>query len=669
MKSKFITAARDAVGEEPIGTGGRYSLAMAKRTQYWRLLMLTVVLGLAFAGLGYRLVDLQVFRHQELKEKAQQNTQREFFLEPRRGDILDAKGNPLATSVFVKTVCADPVFIGNHQVEVARAVAPLLQLNEAELYLRLLPRLRRNEKGETVTNRYVVLRHKVPTETWEKVQQTMARLALAGDKEKLTNAERVQHRDLRQKAVFADPMDDQLRVYPNQSLAAHVLGYVGVAEHNISGSRVTETAGKDGIEFTLDAKLSGVRGWRLTETDRQRRELVVWREQDVEPRDGLNVVLTIDSIIQHIVEGALVEAAKRHAPISISCVVTRPRTGEILAMATLPNFNPNNPGATRVEARRNRVICDVAEPGSTFKVVPVSGALNEGVVRLTDAFDCERGNFVYAGKVLRDHESYGVLTVENIITRSSNIGAAKIGIKMGEARLHQYICDFGFGARTGIPLLGEVGGIVHPLKEWNRLSISRIPMGHEIAATPMQMVMAMCAIANKGCLMRPMLIDRLEDRDGKVAAKYYPQRVRQAISEAAAKQMVQALKTVVSPEGTAPKAALEHYTVAGKTGTAQKAGLGGYLPGKYFSSFIGFFPADAPELCIYVAMDEPKQGYYGGQTAAPIFKQIAEGAANYLNICPDLDCEPMLPDAIVGDNVNRTFKTAATLQDGRTKHD
>jgi len=200
---------------------------MAKRSQYRRLLLLTLLLGLAFAGLGYRLVDLQVFRHDKLSELAGQNVKRKSFLEPRRGDILDARGNPLATSVFVKTVCADPILVGNHQAEVARAVAPLLHLNEVEVFQRLLPHLRRNEKGQTVTNRYVVLKHKVPTEVWEKIQQTMARLALAGDEKKLPGAEQTFRRDLRQKAVFTDPVDDQLRVYPNLNLAAHVLGYVG----------------------------------------------------------------------------------------------------------------------------------------------------------------------------------------------------------------------------------------------------------------------------------------------------------------------------------------------------------------------------------------------------------------------------------------------------------
>jgi cell division protein FtsI/penicillin-binding protein 2 len=335
----------------------------------------------------------------------------------------------------------------------------------------------------------------------------------------------------------------------------------------------------------------------------------------------------------------------KHSPISISGIVIRPRTGEILAMATLPNYDPNNPGSAPADARRNRVISDIAEPGSTFKIVVVSGALNDQTVRLTDTFDCENGHFHYAGRNLRDHEAYSVLSVERIITKSSNIGAAKIGIKMGENRLYEYMRNYGFGDRTGIPLQGEVWGIVHSVKNWSKVSIAQIPMGQGVSVTSLQMIMAMSAIANDGWLMRPMLVDRLEDRNHTVMAKYSPQRVRQVISEPAVKLMVAALKTVASTNGTAPKAALQHYTVAGKTGTAQKSGgPAGYLPGKYYSSFIGFFPADNPELCISVMMDEPRQGYYGGQTAAPVFKQIAEAAANYLNIRPEDAEEPSIPE-------------------------
>lgn len=621
--------------------------------------MLVALVLLAFAGLGYRLVDLQVLRHEALSVKAQENAQLEFPLEPRRGDILDAKGNLLATSVLVKTVCADPTTVGNRQSEVARTLAPSLQMSEAQLVAKLTPRIYQNEDGETVTNKYVKLKEKVSVETWQKIQTAMTNLSFGLDEKKLSKSEKAFYQVLRNKAVFAE--DGQLRAYPNQALAAHVLGYVGSEERTTNGARRIEIVGKDGIEHMFDSKLRGVRGWRVSEKDGKQRELVSRREQDVEARDGLSVVLTIDSVIQHIVETALADAMEKHSPVSISGIVIRPRTGEILALATLPNYDPNNPGNATADERRNRVIADVAEPGSTFKIVVISGALNDKTVSLADTFDCEYGHFWYAGRNLHDHHSYGVLPVENIITKSSNIGAAKVGIKMGENRLYEYIRDFGFGARTGIPLQGEVSGIFHPLKAWSKVSIAQIPMGQGIAVTRLQMTMAMCAIANNGWLMRPMLVDRLEDADHRVMAKFTPQRVRQVISESADKLMVRALKTVVSAEGTAPKAALEHYTVAGKTGTAQKAEHGVYVPGKYFSSFIGFFPADNPELCISVTIDEPKEGHFGGDTAAPVFKQIAERAASYLNVRPEDGVQPG-PETPAAVEDARVVKTAARSQ-------
>src|SRR5262249_7452944 len=256
--------------------------------------------------------------------------------------------------------------------------------------------------------------------------------------------------------------------------------------------------------------------------------------------------------------------------------------------------------------------------------------LNDQTVKLTDVYNCEHGRFSFAGRHLHDHEPYDDLSVEGIITKSSNIGAAKVGIKMGENRLDEYVREFGFGTRTGLPLPGEVPGIVHPVRAWSKVSIAQIPMGQGIATTRLQMIMAMCAIANNGVLMRPMIVSRLEDSQHNVVASFPPQRVRQVISEPTAKMMVHTLKTVVSTNGTAPKAALEHYPAAGKRGPPKKAEHGFYVPEKFFSSFIVFSPADNPELCIAVSMDEPKQGYYGGQTAAPVFRQIAERAANYL---------------------------------------
>jgi cell division protein FtsI/penicillin-binding protein 2 len=325
---------------------------------------------------------------------------------------------------------------------------------------------------------------------------------------------------------------------------------------------------------------------------------------------------------------------QKHTPASITGIVMRPGTGEILAMATLPNYDPNKPDTISPDTR-NRVITDVVEPGSTFKIVVVSGALNDGVVRLGDQFDCEEGHFTYAGRILHDHEPFGTLTTEGIITKSSNIGAAKIGIKLGEDKLYDYATDFGFGQRTGILLPGEVSGILHPVKDWTKVSVAQIPMGQGVAVTRLQMLMAMGALANDGWLMRPMLVSCLEDRAGNVVQKYEPQRVRQVVGDSADKEMIEALKTVVSPDGTAAGAAMKDYIVAGKTGTAQKVENGVYVHDKYVASFIGFFPADNPQLCISIVMDEPKEGYYGGQVCGPVFRDVAERCASYLNIPAD----------------------------------
>jgi cell division protein FtsI/penicillin-binding protein 2 len=639
---------------------------MTKGLQLRRVLVLLVLLGLSFAGLGYRLVDLQVLRHDELAALAQQNTQREFWHAPRRGNILDAHGNLLATSIFVKTVCADPTLIGNQQAVVARALAPLLQMNESELCKKLLPRIRQNENGETVTNHYVVLQHKVTDETWQKIQLTMNRLSFGVDETKFPENQRAFFRALRQSAIFTEPVDDQLRVYPNASLAAHVLGFVGPDEMQINGRQVLQPSGRDGIELVLNSALGGSAGWRVTGTDRQHRELAALRDEDVQPRNGVNAVLTIDAVIQHILETALADAMQKHTPISITGIIMRPRTGEILAMATLPNFDPNNPGVSPADARRNRVVSDIMEPGSTFKVVVVAGALNDGVVQLGDTFDCERGHFAYAGRVLHDHEPFGVLTTKSIITKSSNIGAAKIGIRLGKDQLYGYAAKYGFGERTGIPLPGEVAGILHPVKDWTKVSIAQIPMGQGVAVTRLQMIMAMGALANDGWLMRPMLVSRLEDREGNVVQQYAPQRVRQVISSATDGLMVEALKTVVSPDGTAPGAAMKDYTVAGKTGTAQKVENGVYAEHKFISSFIGFFPADDPQLCISIVMDEPKEGYYGGQVCGPVFKGIAERCASYLSIPPAEN--PQQPNSAQASRGNRYSETAREYAESMRQH-
>lgn len=606
---------------------------MIKSGHLRRLLALSMFMALVFAGLAARLVDLQVWKHDRYRAIAEKLTKRVYFREPRRGDILDVNGNPLATSLPVKRVCADPSLMGRHHGEVARAIAPVLQYAEADLR-RLLYPWRTNSDGTISQRRFVDLRRKVNVEQWQQVTQAMAQITFDVDDRKLPRVQRRFYRALRQSSVFAE--DDQLRVYPSGRLAAHVLGFVQEVDREFNDSAVTELTGVDGIEKWFHTQLAGMRGWRITETDGRRAEVVINREQDVEARPGLNVVLTIDMVIQNILELELADGMEKFSPISAMGMVMRPRTGEILAMAVLPNYDPNAPGKSAIENRRNRIIADQVEPGSTFKIVAISAALNEGVVKLSDTIHCENGMWYFMGKPLRDHGQHDVLSVEEVITKSSNIGTAKIAIMMGEQRLYDYVRGFGFGSRTGITLDGEVFGTVHQVKDWDRLKISRIPMGQGIAVTHLQLMMAMSAIANRGRLMQPLLVSRLEGPTGETFAQYHPRMVRRVVTEQAAKQTVDALKTVVMTDGTAVKAQLEHYTVAGKTGTAEKPGKGGYTS-EYVASFIGFFPANDPEICISIMFDEPDagKGYYGGQIAAPVFRRVAEQVANYLKIRPD----------------------------------
>ena len=478
-----------------------------------RLFAFAILMGAAIVALGCRLYHLQVVKHEKYTDIVADNTQRLYLKQPRRGDLLDANGHQLATSLPVKRVLADPSLIHPYQAEVARALAPLLSFREEELVASL--RLLRTNSPSVVTNRYVDLKRKLSQEQWGQVTQAMAQLVLPVDESNLTRRERENLRLLRRRGIYVE--NDYQRVYPGGRLASHVLGYVQETErvftNSIARASTREMTGIYGIESWLDEKLRGTRGWRVTETDRRQREIVVFRGQDVEPRPGLNAQLTIDMYIQNALEAQLSEAAQKFSPKSVCGLVVRPRTGEILAMASLPDFDPNRPGRATLDELRNRVISDMHEPGSTFKIVVVSAALNEKAVTLNDVFFCENGVWTFKGKPLHDHDhGFPNLTVERIITKSSNIGSAKIAVyRLGEEKLYDYMTRFGFGMKTGITLDGEIRGWVAPYQKWDGLAISRIPMGHAITATHLQMVMAMCAIANDGRLMRPMLIRGLSE--------------------------------------------------------------------------------------------------------------------------------------------------------------
>ena len=623
---------------------------MIRVTHLRHLFAFAALVVICFIGLGAQLYRIQVIKHGKYTDVVEGNTQRSYVKPPRRGDILDANNNQLATSRPIKRVVADPSVIHPHQAAVAKVIAPLISWKESELAF-ALRLIKTNDDGTIRTNRFVDLKRKLTIEQWGAVTQAMNELSFEAEQGKLTRAQKNFFSALRRKGITG--ADDYQRVYPGTNLASHVLGFVQEVErfhtNSITRSSTHEIVGLYGIEHWLDAKLKGAPGWRITETDRRQRELVVYREQDVDARPGLSVVLTLDMFIQSVLEEQLRKAAEKYSPVSCGGIVVRPRTGEILALCSLPDFDPNLPGKAKPEALRNRLIYDRHEPGSTFKIVVVSAALNENSVTLNDVFFCENGRWIFKNRPLHDHDGgYGDLSVQGIITKSSNIGSAKIAVyRLGEEKLYDYMTRFGFGQKTGITLEGEGSGRVWPVKQWDGLAISRIPMGHGVDVTHLQMVMAMAAIANEGRLMRPMLIKGLRD-GGTNVQSFQPQMAQQAVSPHAARQMVAALKTVPVKGGTAEKAALEHYTVAGKTGTAQVPYTRdpnnptapvpkGYKPGKYISSFIGFFPADNPEVLISILLNEPdiKKGYYGGQTAAPYFKAVAEQVANYLKIKPD----------------------------------
>ena len=566
--------------------------------QKGRALIVIGALASVFLALGFRLFDLHVLQHKELSALAQANREQVVHQQGRRGAILDANGNLLANSLSVRIVTADATLTTPQAASIAEKLAPLLKMDAESLteklssqshYVRLNPRAKLDEDA---------------------VQKIRA---------------------MKLKGISFE--DQFVRSYPNGPLGSHVIGFVN-SEHK----------GVQGIEASMDDYLEGQAGYEIIEHDRKGHEIRALRNEELGPHDGFNVVLTVDQVIQHVAEQELDKAMIEFKPQAGVIIITRPKTGEILAMSSRPTFDPTNMDAASADARRNRCISDVAEPGSTFKIVVCSGALNEGIVSLDDQFDCENGAFMYAGRILHDAHPYGVLSVEGILFHSSNIGAAKVGLRMGPARLAEYIRRYGFGHKTDIALPGEVSGIAHPLARWNNLSITRIPMGHEVAVTPIQMLMALNTIANGGMRMKPMIVKSILNQDGTPVLQYEPQQVGAVVSPRTCMLMTTALRKVVGPDGTAPKAGVPGFDVAGKTGTAQKVENGQYVR-KYYSSFIGYFPASDPQISILVSLDDPSGGaFYGGSVAGPVFREVAEKVAEYLGIEPQT---PQNPQAVV----------------------
>jgi cell division protein FtsI (penicillin-binding protein 3) len=426
------------------------------------------------------------------------------------------------------------------------------------------------------------------------------------------------------------------RYYPNQQLAAHVLGFA-----NVDGR------GIEGLELSLDEQLRGTVA--SVPAIRDRRGRVVFSEQllDGSSQQGTDVYLTIDKTIQTIAERELELAVRTFEARAGSVVVMDPTTGELLAVANFPTYNPNDPGRYDPAHRRNRAVTDYFEPGSTVKPFTVAGALAAGTVRTDQLIDCEDGAMQVAEYTIHDSTPYGELTPAQILAHSSNIGTAKIGSSMGRAGLFRTYRRFGFGERTDIPLPGEASGILRHYRRWYEMDAATISFGQGMSSTNLQLASAMSAIANGGQLMRPILVRRTADPGGNATEDTVPQVRRRVVPRAVARLVGDMLTAVTGPDGTGAEAAIEGYLVAGKTGTAQKADYvhGGYAQDQWLASFVGFVPAQDPRLVISVIIDEPVIAYYGGAVAGPVFRRVGEASLRHLGVPAEAGGEALVAHA------------------------
>jgi len=554
-----------------------------------RLLQLFAVLAAWAVIVIARLVQIQLVRHGEYVIKAARQQERTLALQPVRGSIIDRNGRILAESIAAESIYADPqAIVDRGQTSKALASVTALQMDAREIATKL-----------TSASGFVWIARQLPLETTAAVKA----LKLPG--------------------VYF--LDEHRRSYPRAMLAANVVGYAGVDGEGLAG-----------IEHSFDAQVRGRAGRVTLLRDARRGMYLVGGEGPNRPIDGNDVVLTIDSVVQFIAERALGRAVDQYRAAGGVAIVMDPRDGRILAMASNPSFDPNSYRDFSPDERRNRAVQDQYEPGSTFKIVTASAGLEEGVVTPSQILDCGDG-FIQIGNTQiheHGHNRYGLITFEDVMVHSSNVGAIRVGLALGQERFYRYIRRFGFGERSGVALPGEAQGRVRRTEQWSQLSNASMSIGQEIGTTPLQVLSAIATVANGGLRVQPRIVEKVIDAKGN--AIYTPPQAApvRVISEKTAAVLNEILKTVVA-RGTGVQAALAEHVVAGKTGTAQKAGRGGYTD-KVVASFGGYVPADRPQLAILVVVDEPKGSEYGGTVAAPAFKEIAESTLRYLNVPPSV---------------------------------
>jgi cell division protein FtsI (penicillin-binding protein 3) len=555
-----------------------------KRPFQGRLALIIVLVTLWTGAILARLIYLQVVRHDYYAHLAAIGQVATRSVLAPRGVIYDSHMDELATSTTVSTVVADPGRLRNIR-RTAQDLAPILDMDPDELVDRI------SDHGK---KHYLPLKRRIDPVAESRIE------ALSTD------------------GIFL--IEESMRVYPNRELACHLLGFV-----NMNGD------GGAGIELQYDKDLKGTPGEVSLDVDAHGRSFrgKVTRT----PVQGRSLVLSIDKSLQYVAARELAAGVEKSSAAAGVAIIMESDTGRILALASTPEFNSNSYNEYTPDYWRNRAVSDIFEPGSTFKVVVATAALEAGLVRPGEIVDCQMGSITISGHIFHDHKRLGLLTFSQILELSSNVGAAKLGLRLGEARLHTALRNFGFGSRTGIDLPGEVIGLVRDWHRWSGLSIGAISFGQEIGVTSLQILTAINTIANGGYRVRPSIVDRVIDEKGELVRVHTPQRHRIVRPETAA-VIRDAFEGVVL-RGTGRMAALEGYRAAGKTGTAQKIVNGHYSNTKYMASFIGFAPMPNPKLTILVQIDEPKGAIYGGDVAAPVFQRIAQQALLLLRVPPD----------------------------------
>lgn len=551
-----------------------------------RITLLLCLFSFLFLVVLARAYQLQVLQSHKLATLAERQYQRIVPLVPKRGVLYDRKKEEMAISVEVDSVFAQPGKIENIQAA-AQEIGGILGIRREVLLKKL-----REEKPFVWLERGISPHQRAAIEA----------LKIEG----------------------IDFLKEAKRFYPQGEIGSQVIGFAGV-----------DSRGLEGVELGYDEFIRGEPGFILIPKDALGRTITPQTPGIRYSEEGCEVILTIDKNIQYIAEKELKKAIQACSAKGGMVIIMNPKTGEILAMSAQPSFDPNRFSSVPAYLQKNRTLTDTFEPGSTFKVFLLAAALEERVASPRDVFFCENGNYPVGGKVIHDVHKYGWLSLEEIIKVSSNIGASKVGKKLGKGKLCHYLKGFGFGSKTGIDLPGEVAGFLPPPQSWSEVGLANISFGQGVSLTALQLTTALAAIANGGVMMRPYVVKAIMERQGNILKENRPKVIRRVISQETAKTVASILKTVTQEGGTGKAAGLSEYETAGKTGTAQKASSTGRgYSEKRIGSFIGFAPADNPQLVITVIIDEPQGTSYGGVVAAPIFKAIGEQVLPYIGVYP-----------------------------------